>query len=372
MSSTAQHVLVVFGVLAWHSRQPHRRRFQRPSKTCASESAAFSSVFMWRLDGRRHRRQLTLMHGMPGGSQWHQLRATPHQQDAKRLPTLTTAVKLHAALQQQEEWSGVSLSQVRRAVTAANERDTPGLIEEARYRRRSIQKRLSETRPAAYPVQLQRKRDAKREARRPQLEARQLERAHSKAQRAAAVAIAKWAYDMSLDEERLAREYDADDLWYLKERRLDAASTLRIARGAYETPRWELPACKRRPVYKRPSATRPQKAPCDSDDSDAQLAELVRDYGPTPSPLPPLPPAALQPTPPPPPLVASPQPPAPPAPLPQPPPPAASQPLSSAMHYRCRGIGCYLCDYSGDATKINMLCVGCTTQDLSVPCECSF
>ena len=39
-----------------------------------------------------------------------------HQQDAQRLPKLTSAAKLHAALQQQDEWSGVNWS-VRRGMS---------------------------------------------------------------------------------------------------------------------------------------------------------------------------------------------------------------------------------------------------------------
>ena len=162
-----------------------------------------------------------------------------HQQDAQQLPTLTSATKLQTALQQQQEWSGVTSSQVRRAVTAANRRQNPESMEDNRSIRRQIQKRLSATRPAVYPAKLQHKREVDREARRPLLEARRLERAQRNAQRARAVAIAQWAYDTCLDEERCAREHSSDELWYLRERRLDAGSALQIARGANVTPRWE-------------------------------------------------------------------------------------------------------------------------------------
>ena len=107
-------------------------------------------------------------------------------------------------------------------------------MEDNRSIRRQIQKRLSATRPAVYPAKLQHKREADREARRPLLEARRLERAQRNAQRARAVAIAQWAYDTCLDEERCAREHSSDEFWYLRERRLDAGSALQIARGANE------------------------------------------------------------------------------------------------------------------------------------------
>jgi hypothetical protein len=145
----------------------------------------------------------------------------------------------------------VSLLQVRRAVTAANRRDRAAALPDvvAQYRR-SIKKSLSATRPAAYPARLQRKRDAEREARRPQVEAKALERAQKAAQRADAVRVAQWAYATCHAEEQQARALGGDDLWYLRERRLDAGSALRIARGSNETPRWELPAPKRWPTYR--------------------------------------------------------------------------------------------------------------------------
>ena len=46
-----------------------------------------------------------------------------YEDQAAKLPQLTSAEALHAVLQQQPEHAGVSLSQVRRAVTAANQRE---------------------------------------------------------------------------------------------------------------------------------------------------------------------------------------------------------------------------------------------------------
>ena len=226
-----------------------------------------------------------------------------YEDAAAKLPQLLSAKSLHAALVQQPEHAGVTLAQVRRAVTAANQHDKarwPEDVDEDRRHRRRIKKGVSTTRPAAYSAQLQRKRETEREARRPKLEARRLERAQKNAQRAQAVAVAKWAYDLCLEEEHRAREYDADNLWYLKERRLDAGCALRIARGADETPRWELPVRKRGPVYRSAMQwARLRAAAHNSEDSDAQMAELARDYGPTPPPQPPPPPAAPPPPPPP-------------------------------------------------------------------------
>ena len=183
--------------------------------------------------GRKNRAPMSVWQPPPRGN--------AHEQwikHASTLPTLTSAAKVHAALVQQDDWVGVSHSQVRRAITEANKARLPEAVEEDRRDRRSIRKNLSATRPAAYPASLAHKR-AKREARRPQLEERRLERARKKLCRAKAVATAQWAYDTCLAEECRAREHDADDLWYLKERRLDAGSALRIARGANESPRWE-------------------------------------------------------------------------------------------------------------------------------------
>ena len=222
-----------------------------------------------------------------------------HQADARRLPQLTSAAKLHNALQQ-DEWTSVTRSQVRRALTAANKRDRPAFIEEDRSRRRSIQKCLSATRPAAYPARLQRKREAEREARRPQLEARRLERAQKAVQRAAAVRVAQWAYDTCHAEEQQARALGGDDLWYLRERRLDAGSALKIARGSNETPRWELPAPKRGPVYRHLHEWERLRA---------ATAEVSSD---TDAPSFPLPPSQSEPSPP---LASS-------APIPSPPPTA--------------------------------------------------
>lgn len=257
--------------------QERLREFNRPPRTGrvrragTSQPTAASQALVKAVEGlRTHERRIFFGCNVETGrkkapdfdaERARRKRMTPsarhalHQQDQQRLPQLTSAAKLQAALQQQEEWTGVKLSQVQRAVTAANKSEKQGLISGAvdavRHRRRSIQKRVSETRPAAYPEHLQRKRDGKREARRPQIEARRLEREQANAQRAKDVAIAQWAYDTCLADERHAREYNADDLWYLRERRLDAGSALRIARGANESPRWEVPARKRGPVYRR-------------------------------------------------------------------------------------------------------------------------
>jgi hypothetical protein len=203
VSSTALCVLVVFAPPRCRSRQPRHKRFRRPSNSCANVSAAFSGAVTWRRVGRRPQ---TLQLRLPGGSRWLQQRERTltlsaarhalHQQDAQRLPTLTSAATLQEALQQQDEWTSVTRSQVRRAVTAANKRDRPAFVEEDRSRRRSIQKRLSATRPAAYPARLQLKREAQREARRPQVEVHRRERAQKAAQRADAVRVAQWAYTL--------------------------------------------------------------------------------------------------------------------------------------------------------------------------------
>ena len=102
---------------------------------------------------------------------------------AQRLPTLNSAAKLRAALQQQEEWSGVTLSQVRRAITAANAMDKPAFVECDRIQRRGIKKDISASRPSVYSALLERK----RRARAPQVEARRLKQAEKKAQREAEV-----------------------------------------------------------------------------------------------------------------------------------------------------------------------------------------
>ena len=287
---------------------------------------------------------------------------------------------------------------MRRAITEANKARLPEAVEEDRRDRRSIRKNLSATRPAAYPASLAHKR-AKREARRPQLEERRLERARKKLCRAKAVATAQWAYDtcLALAEECRAREHDADDLWYLKERRLDAGSALRIARGANESPRWECaesgigpltllekfgseadwinrarcPTCDKRihrckcevndcsncgkqlrrckcawfeyitsdgcsghPHTWCRGESRQQNAE-DSDDSESRVAILIREYGPAvpPSTAPPQPAAPLP----------LPPPPSPPAPLPATPPPPPPPPpaaLPAGAHRWCRGRGC--------------------------------
>ena len=168
------------------------------------------------------------------------LQRAEYEESANDLPKITTAVKLHAALQQTEEHSDVTLSQVRRAVTEANKREQPEAVEEERRIRRSIQRGLSGTQPAAYAATLERKRKA-REARRPEAEARAAERAQKRARRKADVRVAQWWYDMCRQDEEAARVGDSDDLWYLHERRLDAGCALRIARCPLtsETPRWK-------------------------------------------------------------------------------------------------------------------------------------
>ena len=169
-----------------------------------------------------------------------------YEELAAKLPELTTAKALHAALIKQEEHSDVTLSQVRRGLTAANQQHEarkeefgPPPYEGWRDVRRSIKKGMSRTRPDAYPALLERRRNAlrekraaEREARRPQMEARQLEKAQQIAARKAAVCVAQWAYDLCFQEEREARVAGADDgfLWYLHERRLDAGCALRAAR----------------------------------------------------------------------------------------------------------------------------------------------
>ena len=231
-----------------------------------------------------------------------------HEEDAARIPVLKSAIALHAALVKQEEHASVSLSQVRRAVTAANKQvlqhsADPDLEsfhiesfyeEQTRWKRRSISKGLSATRPSAYPALLKLKREREREGRRPQIEARALQLAQKAAKRDADVRVAEWAYNLCYKEEKWARALGTDDLWYLRERRLDAGSALRIARGSKERPRWELSA-PRGPVYRRLAATGPRQRrktrpsggaanPCAApapvpDSDDERVAELIHDYG---------------------------------------------------------------------------------------------
>ena len=131
--------------------------------------------------GRKNRAPMSVWQPPPRGNAHEQWR-----KHASTLPTLISAAKVHAALVQQDDWVGVSHSQVRRAITEANKARLPEAVEEDRRDRRSIRKNLSATRPAAYPASLAHKR-AKREARRPQLEERRLERARKKLCRAKAV-----------------------------------------------------------------------------------------------------------------------------------------------------------------------------------------
>ena len=105
--------------------------------------------------------------------------ATNQRKAAQRLQKLTSAKKIHAALQDEDEWHDVTISQVRRALTAVRKGDDPELIKEDRRKRHSIQKRVSSTRPAVYPARLH----TQREARRPQVETREAERAQKRAQR---------------------------------------------------------------------------------------------------------------------------------------------------------------------------------------------
>ena len=172
-----------------------------------------------------------------------------NEEQAADLPKLTSAKVLHAAITQQSEHAGVSLSQVRRAVTAANQHDSSAPtewpnLELVRERRRYIKQYVSATRPEGM---LKRKRhlDAERKERRPRVEARQLQRvqkaaqmaaqkvqkaAQKAAQREAAVRLAQAVYDHCQAEEQQARELGADDLWFLIENRLDAAKALSLAK----------------------------------------------------------------------------------------------------------------------------------------------
>jgi hypothetical protein len=161
-----------------------------------------------------------------------------HERDAAQyLKPLPTAVALHAALVQRDEWAGVTLSQVRRAVTAAEKQEDDGSREQReldRWERRAIQKRLSNTRPSVYAGKLKRKREAYSTANEQRREARTRKRAAS----AAAIAFEQWEYDRCCAEEDKARKHGADDLWYVREARYDAGCALRIARGSSEVPRW--------------------------------------------------------------------------------------------------------------------------------------
>jgi hypothetical protein len=153
-----------------------------------------------------------------------------HQQDAAQyVKPLTSAVALHKALVQRDEWASVTLSQVRRAVTAAEKRESDGSRAQRelnRWERRAIQKRLSDTRPSVYAARLKRKRDAYHAANQQRIEARMRKRAA----RAEAIAFAQWDYDRCCAEEDNAQKHGADDWWYLREARYDAGA--RISRGA--------------------------------------------------------------------------------------------------------------------------------------------
>ena len=159
-----------------------------------------------------------------------------YEEMAQRLPTLTSAAALHSAVKQQEAHTGVSLSQVRRAVTVANQRADPKAVARDSHRRRSIKKGLSATRPAVYPAILERKRAARRvaqrEARRVQQEERGAERVRINAKRDALKSEAEWAYEICREEWELARTYGSDDEQYLRQRRIDAGHARRDARAA--------------------------------------------------------------------------------------------------------------------------------------------
>jgi hypothetical protein len=130
---------------------------------------------------------------------------------------------------QTEEWSGVTMSQVRRAVTAANKRDPkPAEAEWCREIRRKISNGLSATRPERYPALLERK----KEARRSQVHAHKLERAQMNAQRHALISMARWAYEVCRAEWENARMYGSEDEWYLRARRIEAGYELRDAKAA--------------------------------------------------------------------------------------------------------------------------------------------
>lgn len=159
-----------------------------------------------------------------------------YERMAKKLPKLTSATAVHAAVVQQEAHAGVSLSQVRRAVALTNKRADPDSVARDRGRRRKIKKRLSATRPSAYPAQLARRREtqrvARREQRRPQQEERAVQRARLSAKRKALTSVSEWAYAICNQEWEQAHLYGSDDEWYLRERRIEAGRARRLAREA--------------------------------------------------------------------------------------------------------------------------------------------
>ena len=65
--------------------------------------------------GRKNRAPMSVWQPPPRGNAHEQWR-----KHASTLPTLISAAKVHAALVQQDDWVGVSHSQVRRAITEAN------------------------------------------------------------------------------------------------------------------------------------------------------------------------------------------------------------------------------------------------------------
>ena len=152
-----------------------------------------------------------------------------YQRRASKVPALSSAAKVHATMVQTEEWSGVTMSQVRRAVTAANKRDPkPAEAEWCREIRRKISNGLSATRPEHYPALLERK----KEARRSQVDAHKVERAHLNAKRDALISTAQWAYDVCRAEWENSRMYGSQDEWYLRARRIEAGYELRDAKAA--------------------------------------------------------------------------------------------------------------------------------------------
>lgn len=159
-----------------------------------------------------------------------------YERMANKLPKLTSATAVRSAVVQQEAHAGVSLSQVRRAITLANKRADLDTVARDRDRRRTIKKGLSATRPSAYPSQLARRRDtqrvARRQQRRPQQEERAAQRARLAAERNALTSASEWAYEICNNDWEQARMYGSDDEWYLRERRIDAGHERREAREA--------------------------------------------------------------------------------------------------------------------------------------------
>jgi hypothetical protein len=163
-----------------------------------------------------------------------------YQQSARELPKLTSAAAVRDALAETEEWSRVTLSQVRRAVTSANKRERgesggPLTLSERRRRgelayyrekRRSTINGLSAKRSPAYPAMLERKRQARRD------QPQDPERAQLKAKQLAIYSAEQWAYEICRKDEQTGLVNASDDRWYLGKRRIDAEYALRAARRA--------------------------------------------------------------------------------------------------------------------------------------------